>query len=342
MGLRAGHTDQPLVDILLSTYNGQKYLGAQIDSLFSQTYQDWNLIIRDDGSKDGTVEIIKSYRARYPDKLTFVEDASANLGASLNFGRLLEHAGADYMMFCDQDDVWLPDKVELTLHRMLDMEKAFGRDMPLLVHTDLTVVDENLAAVSDSFWKYQKLDPDKGKSFSRTLVYNVMTGCTAMINRRLRDLAVPIPGEAVMYDWWLVLVASAFGRIGVITRPTVLYRQHGKNVVGAKYWDLSMRLKKVLSVRRGEESRESARILLDKVLRFFDTREFRKSLSDSQRQARAFLERYKATLDERDFLKAQAYATMEAQNFFQKRLSLLKYRLFTEGVVRNIGLFLRV
>jgi len=221
----------PVVEILLSTYNGEKYLKEQIDSLFAQTHKEWRLIVRDDGSTDSTVEVVKGYQSLHPGKVILVEDTEGRLGPTGSFSRLLENSTADYLMFCDQDDVWLPEKMETTLARLRTLESGF-ETMPLLVHTDLKVTDEGLNVIADSFLKYQNLDPGR-KDLNNLLVFNNVTGCTVMMNRALKDLATPIPAEAVIHDWWMALVASAFGIIEYMNVPTVLYRQHAENVVGS-------------------------------------------------------------------------------------------------------------
>ena len=125
--------------ILLGTYNGGRFLREQLDSLFAQTMKDFQLYIRDDGSTDDTMLIVKEYQQLHPN-IVKVEDEGKNLGAKGNFERLLALTDADYYMFCDQDDVWLPDKIEVSFAKMKQMEQRYG-DIPLLVHTDLEVVD---------------------------------------------------------------------------------------------------------------------------------------------------------------------------------------------------------
>ena len=111
--------------ILLATYNGEKYLKEQLDSLFEQTNQHWTLWIHDDNSKDNTISIIKEYQSKYPNKIKFLDDNISTGGAKENFTYLLENIDDDYehIMFCDQDDVWLEDKIDITLKKMLEIEK---------------------------------------------------------------------------------------------------------------------------------------------------------------------------------------------------------------------------
>ena len=222
------------IDILLATYNGAAFLNQQLGSIESQTHRNWRLIVRDDGSTDKTPEIIEAFRARHPDKVVVLRDEDGNLGLVRNFSRLMEHAGADYVAFCDQDDVWKPEKLEHSLQKMRALEAKHGPEGPLLVFTDLTVVDEDLQVVHPSFWRYQGVRPKRCNALIRLLLLNVVTGCTALMNRPLVEKSMPIPGGAVVHDWWVALVAAVFGAAGYIVQPTVLYRQHGKNISGAR------------------------------------------------------------------------------------------------------------
>jgi len=221
------------IDILLATYNGQDYLREQIDYILAQSNQDWRLVIRDDGSVDNTLSIIKDCVARYPDKIVFIEDEGNHLGASLNFQRLLEHSVAEYIMFCDQDDVWLPRKVERTLNLMKATEEKYP-NKPVLVHTDLRVVDSRLKTIARSTWRYQGTSPEIGNDADKVVLQNVATGCTIMINQKAKDVSMPIPKEAIMHDWWIVINVAKHGRIVYIPDQLVLYRQHANNAVGAK------------------------------------------------------------------------------------------------------------
>lgn len=216
----------------MATYNGEKFIEAQIRSLLNQTYQNWRLIVRDDGSTDKTVHILEAYKKQFPGKMSILESRE-HLGACLSFGELLRHSTADYAMFCDQDDIWLPEKIEMSFKGMLRLEAKYGKEKPLLLYTDLTVVDKELNVVAKSFWEYEELNPDN-TTINRLLVQNVVTGCTTIMNKKLKDLSIPIPPEAIVHDWWTALVASVFGHIDYISVPTVLYRQHDRNDVGAK------------------------------------------------------------------------------------------------------------
>lgn len=218
------------IAILLATYNGEKYLAEQLDSLLNQSFHNWCLYVHDDGSKDRTVSILKEYAARYPDKIILI-DAPSTGGAKNNFLFLLNIVDAPYFMFCDQDDVWLPEKIEKTYRWM----KAVEQDKPALVFTDLQVVDQDGKVIAPRMSEYQKLNMKKNR-VEDFLTENVVTGCTVMINRQLADLArkASDPSRIIMHDWWFAIVAARFGVISCLDEPLILYRQHGINTIGAK------------------------------------------------------------------------------------------------------------
>lgn len=217
----------------MATYNGEKYLKQQIDSILAQSNKKWELLIRDDGSHDNTVSIITDYQTKYPNKIKLITDNKHHLGANLNFGQLLEYTNAEYIMFSDQDDVWLPNKIELTLRVMKSAEQLYP-EKPVLVHTDLKVVDPNLNIIAESMWSYQKLLPQLGNNLNKISAQNVVTGCAMMINKKAKVISIPIPEEAIMYDWWIALNVAKHGKIVYVSLPSILYRQHADNEIGAK------------------------------------------------------------------------------------------------------------
>ncbi len=221
-----------MVAVLLAVYNGEKYLKEQIDSLLDQTVSDIKIIIRNDGSHDASAQIIDNYCLQYPKKV-FCLKGEPTGSAAQNFATLLKECDdAEYIMFCDQDDIWLPDKCEKTLAAMKQAE-GDNKAIPVLVHTDLKVVDVSLNVINPSFFDFQKLIQSDIK-LPKLLVQNYVTGCTVMINRALRQRCGNIPKGCIMHDWWLALVAVLFGRLICLNEPTMLYRQHSDNQVGAK------------------------------------------------------------------------------------------------------------
>jgi hypothetical protein len=198
---------------------------------------------------------------------------------------------------------------------MRRLEGLFGPSCPLLVHTDLQVVNERLDIIAASFWEHQNLSPNKFLSLNRLLVQNGVTGCATMINGSLRDLSWPIPFGAIMHDWWTALVAAAFGQIGFIDKPALKYRQHDRNEVGAKQWGWRF-------IRH----------------RVSDPGEIRQSLSNTQIQANAFLERYGARLSPAQYKLTRDYATLSSQTFWGRRSTILRGGYFKNGLMRNVGL----
>lgn len=231
---------RPEVEILLATYNGELYLREQIDSILGQDYPNLRLLVSDDGSSDGTVAILNEYAGRFPDRIHVLTEMRATGHPKRNFLRLMKAATAAYIGFSDQDDVWTPEKVSLTMQTMLQMERKKGEETPLLVFTDLRVVDEQLRTLHPSFWKRAGLRVKNIHRLQRVLGENLVTGCTAMINRGMCDVALQMPEEAEMHDRWICLLSAALGAAEAVPQTTVLYRQHGDNVIGSTKQDTSL------------------------------------------------------------------------------------------------------
>lgn len=301
------------VDILLATCNGEKFLAEQLDSILNQTYTNFRIIIRDDASQDKTVPIIQEYTQRFPKKILFIQ-GHERLGAKNNFSKLMEISSAPYVLFSDQDDIWLPHKVEKTLLAMQNMEKKHGSN-PFLVHTDLTVVDEHQKIKHLSFWKYAHLNPLHGMTLNRLLNQNVVTGCTMMANRLLIELSRPIPQEAFMHDWWIALAASVFGKIDVLHESTIHYRQHGKNALGAQKFGS---LKNVLN---------GIRKLANKDVRKFQ-------------QASTFFHRYHELLDVEHKSMLKSFLNLQRLSWLQKRHEIYRNGFYKQGLLRNIADFM--
>ena len=218
--------------ILLATFNGERFITEQLESLRTQTYQDFCCYIHDDGSDDGTVEIINLYCKRYPDRFVFLGSDKTG-GAASNFFMLMETVEAPYYLFCDQDDIWAPDKIQLVSNRMKEVEKNHpGQE--ILVHTDVCVVDEQLGTISNSYYSLLNQNPVCSNPL-QIIASNTVIGATAMFNRILRDTALKAltPKKPMLHDWLLALICSMTGIISYIDIPTVKYRQHGNNEVGA-------------------------------------------------------------------------------------------------------------
>jgi hypothetical protein len=231
------------LQVLLATYNGARFLRDQLDSVLAQEGVAVRILARDDGSTDGTQALLAEYANAFPERFQWLQDDLRTGTARGNFDLLLKASTGAYAAFCDQDDLWLPDKLARSMVRMHAMEQQHGPLTPLLVYTDLRVVDEELRTVSESLWESNSLANAHNPSLASLLTENVVTGCTALLNRPLIDLMKTMPATAQMHDHWAALVACSIGAIAAVPQATVLYRQHASNVVGAVIGNRSLTAK---------------------------------------------------------------------------------------------------
>ncbi|NMA30909.1 MAG: glycosyltransferase family 2 protein [Candidatus Methanofastidiosa archaeon] len=306
-----------MVDILLATYNGEKFLKEQIDSIINQSFNDWTLYIRDDGSKDTTLSIIKEYKLKYPKKIVLINDTKKSLGVKLNFLELIKYSKSKYCMFCDQDDVWDSNKVALTLDEMRRIEEECNQDVPILVHTNLRVVDANLKVISESFWKYSKIDARRNK-LNNLLIKNTITGCTMMINSSLRKLIFNLPDGCIMHDWWIGILASCFGKMGVVYEPTISYRQHGNNEIGAISYTLIDRIKSKVGNPKSLIENFELEVI----------------------QAREILKIYQQDLNEDSIKIIKEFVNLKKSNFLLRRYKILKNGFLSDDIIKNIKILI--
>lgn len=233
---------EPKIDILMATYNGERYIHEQVESIQNQTLGCWRLLVSDDCSVDGTVGIVLNL-ANDDDRIMLAGEGVRRGGAKKNFAHLMGLSTAPYAAFCDQDDVWLPYKLERLMSEMGRLEAEYGAEGPLIVFSDAKVVGEGLGLIAESFADFTRLDPER-RSLAHLLAQNVAPGCLMLCNRPLLALAAPSVARqgVAMHDWWLMLVAAAFGHIGYVLEPLALYRQHGDNALGAQAFDVAERL----------------------------------------------------------------------------------------------------
>ncbi len=308
-----------MVMVLLATYNGEKYLEEQLKSILDQTYTDFRIVIRDDGSTDNTLEIINRYAEIFPDKIEVCPTTEPSGSAAGNFFRLIQLYNDDYIMLSDQDDKWLPEKIEKTLTAMKIAEDKNGSSTPILVHTDLFVVDKKLNIISDSFIKYQRLTPERTE-LNHLLMQNSVTGCTVMFNRALHERLFCLPTVTAMHDWWLTLIAAAFGKIVFINSPTMLYRQHSNNEVGAK-------------------NARSFSFFMGKLGQIKKMKQNYKVISI---QAQFLLENYEEMLNIKQKKLLAAVAELPSLNKTEKIKIIKKHRLYKNTVLRNIAQFILI
>lgn len=221
-----------MVEILLSTYNGEHYIQEQLDSILENDYSLINIIIRDDGSKDNTLNILDKYKTKFNNKITIIKDNKGNLGSTASFNELLKYVTADYFMFCDQDDIWCKNKISQSINAIKGLENKNTPLKPCLVFTDLYVTDSNLNIISNSFIRHNKLDTKVIKDISKSLSLSVAPGCTMIMNKACLKYIKNIP-NFVTHDFWAIIMIVKYGIVEYLDKPTIMYRQHGNNVIGA-------------------------------------------------------------------------------------------------------------
>lgn len=250
------------VIILMATYNGERYLLEQIQSLQNQTYKNWQLIIRDDNSSDRSLKIIEEALTS-DDRISILNDNLGNVKSAQNFSILLEHVKStdSYIMFCDQDDIWMEDKVEKSLIEMKKLEKEFGANKPLVVYGTYRMINENRNYLPLAIPDYST-KPTLNLLLSQNYIY----GCTMMINNKLLNLSIPIPESAENHDYWIVLVSiTNQGLFKYLKEPLLLYRQHESNVSGSfKNSFMLNRLKRIFNTTESQYIKK--RILMFKSL----------------------------------------------------------------------------
>lgn len=252
----------PFIHILLATYQGERYLSAQLDSISAQSHQAWSLTVSDDGSVDGTVSIVEAFASRHPaHRITLLKGPGRR--STANFFHLIQHPAEtspdDLYAFCDQDDVWLPEKLARAVAVL--RAHALPRGLPQLYCARTQLVDEHLnpMGLSDA--------PGRPLAFSNALMQNVASGNTMVFNRSLLQLLKQVsPANSVWHDWTAYQVATACGGAALYDpEPVLLYRQHAANVIGASRsgWDQVKRIKLILRGQYREWGDKTELALMD-------------------------------------------------------------------------------
>ena len=241
---RAKNGPEVTAAVLLSTYNGEQYLSEQLDSLVAQTHKTLAIHIRDDGSADGTLDIIRDYQARFPDIFTLY--LGANIGSSGSFCWLLENIEADMYFFCDQDDVWYADKIECHLRRYQNLLK------PEMVFSDLEILEKTSGAERKTLLGLQKMNPYYliGGG-TRILCQNPVAGCAMSLNHAAKKqiLSLGQMPEKVVHDHWFAIIATLYGDVFYLPEPLVKYRLHASNQVGSQTFNFRYVVKKLINLR---------------------------------------------------------------------------------------------
>lgn len=314
-----------VVIVLLAAYNGDRFIADQIESILRQELRkglDLSVIVGVDPSEDETCSQVREFCER-DSRVKMICHDSPSGSAQAHFSRLMlqaRGASSRYFCFSDQDDVWHEDKLLSSLDKMTQMEAGFGEDVPMLVFSDSRLVAADLSLIFDSFWASDRLSPVMAASFKRLAFQNVGQGASFFFNRPLLELSAPIPIEARMHDHWVMLVASVFGEVGFVDRPTLSYRQHEKNVLGARGHGLFQSIGRFLSRRRA---------IVDAILA-------------SEKQADIFLKRYECQLppEVRGFFYQMA--TLNQKSFLYRRWFLFRHGIRMSSFDRTVGLYFLV
>ena len=310
--------------IVLCVYNGREFVSEQVRSIQDQTFRDWQLWIRDDGSTDGTFSVLEDIAASDHRIFLYPRDGE-QLGVSAGFSWLLERLpdSARQVFCCDADDVWLPGKIEYSIAALHKEEAHYPG--PILIHTDLQVTDSNLHILDQSLWHYLRISPEPA-TLERLVIENVATGPTILMNRHLLQRVCPIPQSVPHHDWWIAIVAVTFGRVVALHEATVLYRRHSANHTG-EYRDLTGGVRHWVSKVLGARGR---------------TGDLRRWLAISAAQAGMFLDRFEDELPQEVRVMLKEYSEIPNLGLFERKLRVLRMRTLPEhGIVRNLGLLLR-
>jgi glycosyltransferase involved in cell wall biosynthesis len=309
---------KPEIDVLMATWNGSRFIEEQLDSLFRQTFQNFRLIVRDDGSSDSTLQIVEQYRSRHPDSVLVRKNPSRQ-GACRNFSLLAEESTAPYFAFSDQDDIWRADKLELELATAKSIETEHGAHTAVLVFSDMELVGHDNQLMAHSVWKMKHVNPHRA-SLGSMLVQNLVSGCTVLGNRSLLLHGMPIPEEAFMHDFWLGLVAAAFGILVPLDATTVRYRQHRHNAMGAG----------------------SGLRMVDAFKRLLGDPSFKQGIEKSRRQAQKFSERYASQLSNEQKEILQAWSKSQNLPAGVRHWMLYRNGLLRTSFLNNLGFLARV
>lgn len=300
-----------VVHIVMATYNGAAYLEEQIESLLGQTYKNITIEVCDDGSSDETCSMIQRY-CEGDDRISLHRNEE-NLGYVKNFLEGIRRSSAPYIMLCDQDDIWDPDKVEVTLHAM-KQEESVNDDVPVLVFTDAMNYNSDSGEETGRFHKTSHLDTKKVDT-AHLFMENKCIGCTVMVNRQILPFLSRFPEEIRVHDWWLALICSHFGKIVYVDQPTLRYRQHGGNMIGGSSF---------------------ADYVKNRLAGIAKQRE---ALRQTFQQAGAFVKLYGDQMSGKQRECAEKFAGLENAGWLTRRKHMMQYGFTKSGFMRNVGLF---
>lgn len=241
------------VTVLLSTYNGERFLPEQIESILAQDYFDWRLIARDDGSSDATPSILASYRNRYPDLIRLAPDSGTPLGVVDSFCALARLAEGPFACFCDQDDLWMPQKLG-TMVGMAENERMDKVPYPVVLFADMALIDSRGRTLPGTFIKSESISLQHKDDPNYIVYRNIAPGCSTMVNNAALRFLRQRPRSVIMHDWWMVLGAALRGKNLFLDEPLMHYRIHEGNAIGLSpgtaRWGVRGSIRRIETMRR--------------------------------------------------------------------------------------------
>jgi len=302
------------VCILLSTYNGGLFLREQIHSLKNQTFTNFDIIARDDGSLDNSVEIL------IQEGIKVLPDNN-NLGPQSSFIKLIQAAlevdHYKYFLFCDQDDIWYNTKIETLLNAV--KSSCNDKTKPILAFSDLVVVNEHNEEIAPSFFALQQLNPYRIK-LNQLLTQNVVTGCSTLFNKELATLVSKLNKDVLMHDWACAILASIFGELIFVDQGLVRYRQHKNNTIGVK------------KITTTEYSALFKKMLSGKL----------QPLNSNIKQANSIYNVHQSRLTSADLKIFQSFISLKNQSAFKKIYWVFKFDFLKHGFIRNAAMILGI
>lgn len=308
-----------MIEVVMATYNGARWLSEQLESIAGQTLPVDSVLVRDDGSSDSTLAVLERAKGNgLPVRV--ISPGGARLGAAANFDCILQKSQADYVFLADQDDYWDPLRASRMMAAMRRAEAANPGE-PVLVFGRMLLMDESGALLDKDLWVFRRMDPKRMSRFRACYQSGGIPGCAMLLNRALLKKALPVPEQAVMHDFWMQLVATAFGQVVYVENATTVYRLHESNAVGL--------------------IDSSARALLGWALKrpLISLRHVRTHLARSQAQAEVFLTRYGAELSHDYKRELAAYVALKGQPYLQRKAIALRHRWHRAGVLRTMAFY---
>ncbi|HQT39529.1 MAG TPA: glycosyltransferase [Acidocella sp.] len=309
-----------IVDIAMPTHNCAGWIDDFMKSVLAQQHQDWRVVTYDDQSTDDTRDHVARWAKQLGVRMIVLpNETDENLGPAGSYNRILQATSAAWVMLADPDDVWKPGKMMISLAAMKALEAEFGADRPAIIITDAEIIDDDGERTARSYWRWLRVKPRYVNQFHRLLMESPAISSTMTLNRAVVTRALPISGLYSSQDWWLMLVACAFGRVQALADVTVKHRRHTKN-----FSKLPLLASNRSVLGKIQSARERLRFLLDK----------NKSI------AKVFLARFADELTEPQRRAAQSAALLAGSPALKRRVLVVRERLWFCHWLKNAALFL--